>query len=398
MALDGKSIEKTIVESPKIAFLFNGLVRHLPPAVYAMEMIRESEVSVWIFQNDGQSEERIAIDDFDHSITIGTSAPNLKPKIFRTAMGILIFALKSASKLKKMKPMVIVTNDLVSQVIALFLYVFYKIPFTIHAHEISQFKDVSFLNLPFLFFEKFAFQKALFWVVPEINRQRIFTEWYGQKKEVYLVYNAPRLQPVSIPSNLRDKYGWSKNDIIVTYIGGLGDNVNIIQIIKSMALLPEHIKFVAVGWSAEQYLAEIRKTIDTLHLEKRVKIPGSIKGDQKWAHLSSCDIGICLYDTRTLGTSYSATSSNKVMEYMSQGLAIAVPDRPGYREIVEKFGCGSLTEEIEPTAIARALNTMTSSELTLMEMKNRARAAFESTFNFETQFRSALEAYKRLSK
>ena len=391
-------MEKANVETPKIAFLFNGLVRHLPPTIYAMQLIKESEISVWLIQNDEKSEERAVVNDFDQSITIGTLVPNLKPRIFRTAMGMLIFAVTSASKLRKMKPNVIVTNDLVSQVIALFLYVFFRIPFTIHAHEISQFKDVSLLNIPFLFFEKLAFQKALFWVVPEINRQRIFAKWYGQKKEVYLVYNAPRLQPISKPSDMRDIYGWSKSDIVVTYIGGLGDNVSIIQIIKSMALLPECIKFVAVGWSSEQYLAQIRETIETLHLENRVKILGPIKGDQKWAHLSSCDIGICLYDTRTLGTRYSATSSNKVMEYMSQGLAIVVPDRPGYRDIVEKFGCGSLTEVIEQRAIAQALVAMTSSESTLIEMKNRSRAAFDSTFNFETQFQSALEAYKKLSR
>ena len=81
---------------------------------------------------------------------------------------------------------------------------------------------------------------------------------------------------------------------------------------------------------------------------------------------------------------------------MSAGLAVAGSDIPEISRFVQEHEMGALFDPYSPTDIARALESIVDSGK-LQDMRNRARLATQSEWNWEQQIRPYLELVTTLT-
>jgi glycosyltransferase involved in cell wall biosynthesis len=84
-------------------------------------------------------------------------------------------------------------------------------------------------------------------------------------------------------------------------------------------------------------------------------------------------------------------ASNKVFEYLADGLAVLVSDMPGWREIVVEPGYGLACVAEEPQSIASAIAWWLAHPEEMRAMGERGRARIAADWNYETQFAPVLE-------
>lgn len=100
------------------------------------------------------------------------------------------------------------------------------------------------------------------------------------------------------------------------------------------------------------------------------------------ALLRSCDVGMVAYG-RDLGID---SLPNRLFEYMASGLAILAPSYAvEIAAIVEAEGVGRLVDFERPEEVAAGLVWMLENPGEVQEMGRRAREAFLSTYNWETE-------------
>lgn len=109
--------------------------------------------------------------------------------------------------------------------------------------------------------------------------------------------------------------------------------------------------------------------------------------------LAEASVGLALYHPLR---SYIESQPVKIFEYMAAGLPIIAADFPGFRDLVEKTGCGVCVPPRDPEAIAAAIEWVFEHPAEAMEMGRRGRRLVLDTFNWEREELALLRLYDRI--
>ena len=136
------------------------------------------------------------------------------------------------------------------------------------------------------------------------------------------------------------------------------------------------------------------KELRALDKERRILWWDPVPGPEVVQAASQADIGLIPFLPTCLNHYYS--TPNQLFEYMSAGLAVAGSDIPEISRFVQEHEMGALFDPYSPTDIARALESIVDSGK-LQDMRNRARLATQSEWNWEQQIRPYLELVTTLT-
>jgi len=87
---------------------------------------------------------------------------------------------------------------------------------------------------------------------------------------------------------------------------------------------------------------------------------------------------------------------NKMFEYMSAGIPVIASDFPLWRKIIAGNNCGLLVDPLEPSAIAKAIDTLVSDPGMAQRMGESGRKAVEREYNWQAEEIKLLKFYERI--
>ncbi len=127
---------------------------------------------------------------------------------------------------------------------------------------------------------------------------------------------------------------------------------------------------------------------------KRIELVGALPRAEALRELPRATIGVVVEQPRL--NAFEGWRMNKLFEYMAAGLPIVIPDAPGWREIVERHGCGVVADTGDPAAVASAIEGLLRDPDRATELGRRGRQAVVSEFSWERQAPRLLSLYERL--
>lgn len=195
-------------------------------------------------------------------------------------------------------------------------------------------------------------------------------------------------------SEFSENYAFPKNKnyYSLIYIGGLHRVRGIKEILESL-------KFISPRYNVKLKLAggfpdkRFKKEIIDLAKRSKVEFLGQIPVEEVVKELSKVDIGlVCLHPLRRFITSLPV----KMFEYMAAGLPVIASNFPLWKKIIEGSNCGLTVSSLNPKEIAKAVEYLIEHPEEAREMGKNGRKAVIEKYNWESEGKKLVEAYKRL--
>ncbi len=273
-----------------------------------------------------------------------------------------------------MKCQAICAIDLDTIVPVYFVSICKKVLKIYDAHEyFSQLKEV--VTRPTVY-------KIWFWVertfVPKFKHgytvsQSITTNFNKLYKVNYItIRNIPVQQIADIKSKSDEK--------LLLYQGAINHARGFEGLIPAMQYvhIPLHI------YGDGNYLKEVKNLIDRYRLQKKVILKGKLLPNELNKITSSGYIGINLVENDGLNQYYSL--ANKFFDYIQHGIPQVTMNFPEYDRINQQYQVAVLVNDIAPTTIADAINTLLiNTELYNTLKTNCTHAANELTWQNEAK-------------
>lgn len=189
---------------------------------------------------------------------------------------------------------------------------------------------------------------------------------YGVKPLV--VHNAPQKQFLS-PSPVR------RGGVRMIHHGVASRSRQLELMVEVMSHLDQRftLDFMLVEGDAE-YIRALRQK--TQH-DPRIRFIDPVPMPQICQRTNEYDVGIFFLPPNSFNYHYALP--NKFFEFVQARLAIAIGPSPEMATLVRKFGCGVVADTFEPSALARALQSIAPADLASLKAASH-RAADELCF------------------
>ena len=351
--------------SPHILILRLHRLEHIPSALACTELIKENGTQIELYEFGNSLHFRF--------FRKGLRAPCV---FFNTLLHLTIRFLFSA------KPSLIMSHGLQEQCLALWLNLFFGIPYVCHVHEIFESSELTFWNRTFFFFEGMALRKARATFFPDSNREDIYRKRYLLKQKGNILFNCPRLRnPPQRNIDLRKRYNLSPDSVLLTYVGGIGPANLLEETLCAVAPIPNVFLFI-LGWADEHFLFQLKDLIRNLHMLNRVIFIDGV--NLKWEYLENSDIALSLYRPNTLRRKYVATASNKLMEGLAAGIPVIVSNEPDFKNIVEGLSVG-ICSELSIDSIQKVVQFLVNNPSERRRLGENGYRAHNDLFHYEMQ-------------
>jgi glycosyltransferase involved in cell wall biosynthesis len=161
-------------------------------------------------------------------------------------------------------------------------------------------------------------------------------------------------------------------------------------LLEAVAYCKTHAELFLQGSISEDNRNLLQKMINELGIEGRVFLLPPAHPDTIVESLSGYDIGIAgelaMQDNQRL------TSSNKLFEFISAGLAVLVPDLPGLSETVKEYKVGLLYEQGNSKDLAGKIDTLNENRGFLHEFRKASRIAADTELFWEKDYQQVWES------
>jgi len=172
----------------------------------------------------------------------------------------------------------------------------------------------------------------------------------------------------------REALGLRRDDFLVAAVGTCDRNKGFDLAIRAWPHVDPSARLVIIGDGPERVVFE--RLVWQTGQADRIRFAGSQRQMAPWYAAADC----------VLSTSYYDTFPNVLLEAMSAGLPIVVPEHDpprvyaGMSEIVQKHDCGVLYARSDVTALATALNRLIRDRELAMRLGDRGRQAAQQCY------------------
>jgi len=212
-----------------------------------------------------------------------------------------------------------------------------------------------------------------------------------------IVLNAAYRRPAqAMPPRrlLHEAIGLASDARLVLYHGGLSPDRGIEQLIAALAMLPDDVHLVMLGYGPLESWVRSRSAEPDVHgrLHLLPAVPPAALLD--W--VASADVAAMPIQATTLN--HRLTTPNKLFEAMAAGVPVVASNLPGMAGIVEETGCGQLCDAADPVSVAAAIRSILDASPAEREARrDRTLAATGGTYSWEAQLEVLLAEYGRLT-
>lgn len=211
-------------------------------------------------------------------------------------------------------------------------------------------------------------------------------------KKISVIYNGIDTARFTRPrsSILRQKYGWSKDEIIIGSLGNIRPAKAYDILLKAAALIEHHshsYRFVIAGQGKGKLYDDLLALRKKLCLEEKVQFPGFI--DDAADFLSNIDI--------FLSSSISEGLPLSAIQAMVASLPIIATRCGGYEGLITDQENGVLVKVANPQAIADAIERVATDPVLQKTLSENARKHAVSTFGIQVMLDAYEKVYNRLT-
>lgn len=368
----------------------------IPPALASAEIIQEGGLPLKVVEFGSIKETQKTQTDRIERIRFDAPLLRYLPKKLQfTTILILTFFRLAFSFLVLGRPKILVAHGLAEQFLAACLGKLFWIPYVVHAHEVYDRSDLKGEVSQFLFSkEKWVLQGSSFCIFPEKKRAQIYKDRYELRTPLFIAANAPRLREKPTPRDLRKAYRFSKDQVLMSYIGGVGPTNCIELAIQALTLLPRLV-FLVWGWGERSYLNELRALAHDLGVTRRFMYLGQLT-EFKFETLAGCDLNYCVYRPEVLRLRHAAHASNKLFEAMAAGIPSVMSSELDFYQFNTRYRVGVCAKSLSLEGISSAIHPLVTDSKLRNQLGSHGRRAFEKEFHYEHQFHKPLQAYQDL--
>lgn len=176
---------------------------------------------------------------------------------------------------------------------------------------------------------------------------------YALRARPSLVRNIPRGQIEALNpavGRLRKLASLGPDTQVIAYGGRLTTSRGIEETLEALALLPDRVHFVLLGYGEPGYLALLHARIGRLGVADRVHLVGKVAPDLVSTALADADLSVVY--VRPICLSYRFSLPNKLFESIHAGLPVAAADLPDTAAIVRERGVGEIFDVDSPVDMA----------------------------------------------
>ena len=226
-------------------------------------------------------------------------------------------------------------------------------------------------------------------IVPSLSMRQILVDHFGLESPVEVIPNGVDLTPYreKIQPIDRTQFGFTKNDVILIYVGRLSPEKNLSLLIRAfygVAMTYDHVRLLLVGEGPER--DNLETLIRHMDISNKVFFTGLVDYKQIPAYLTSSDIFVTPSSAETFGLS--------TVEAMAAGLPALGMDAPGTQDIIEDGITGLVTTDDLAVFTAKLILLSTNHELR-REMGKQAQIVSEK-YDIKTTTAALLVQYHRL--
>lgn len=173
----------------------------------------------------------------------------------------------------------------------------------------------------------------------------------------------------------------------ISFVGGITEARGLDVILAALEALGGEVELVLAGSFRPPEL----ETAVLGH--PHVQFVGQLDRAEVRELLATSRAGLVLYQR---GPNHGDAQPTKMFEYMSAGLPVIASDFPLWRTFVSATGVGILVDETDPTAVASAVRRLLDDPAEGDRMGIAGRRAVETTYSWEAQASTLVDAYERL--
>lgn len=214
--------------------------------------------------------------------------------------------------------------------------------------------------------------------------------------------NFPRIANVTVVRNFpvlppENKKDYHSDVFRMTYVGDVRKVRGIAEYVAISAQLvrrgiPTEL-WVIGSFANPSEEQEIRGMIETLGMEKRVRLFGRRPPEELPALLEQCDVGLALL--HPIGN-YQESYPTKMFEYMAAGLPVIASRFALWERVLVGNDCGCVVDPLNPDEATRAaLEYWNSPDLRERHGQN-GRRAVEESYHWDVDLRRLLDLYATL--
>lgn len=236
--------------------------------------------------------------------------------------------------------------------------------------------------------EKKASRRAEVVIVQDAGRGEILSTENGiDPDHLVLVPNAPRGRPAVEKSTfLHDRLRIDRKKKIVLHLGMIGPEVLSTEIAAAARTWPEDFVLVFHERYARDADDPVVRELAAVGGKGVAFSLEPVDLDDLPELVASAAVGLVFYNP-DMGPNYSVIigASGKLTQYLQCGVPIVCLDLPGFRELVDTFGCGVCVAS--PAGIGAALSTIAGDG---QRFRRGAIEAFNQRYDFEIFFRRVI--------
>lgn len=208
---------------------------------------------------------------------------------------------------------------------------------------------------------------------------------------VEVIYNSPPLTPLYSPKN------YDQDHLLVVYEGIMNETKgNFRNLLKITEICNKKIdlRFKIIGGTKDWD----KKSIDIpAHLTNKIEHTGWIDYDLLPSALSNAHLGwIDLQPSKSLNHQFAMP--NKFFSYLNSGIPVLVNNCTDMKKFLQKYKCGYIVNNNEPTAedYASAILSLYENKTLLQQMSRNARITLENTYHWGMMEKRLFLIYENL--
>lgn len=241
--------------------------------------------------------------------------------------------------------------------------------------------------------ERLASRRARFVIVQDAKRAELLvTENRLDRERIVLVPNAPRgVATEGSDGGIRARLGIPRHVRIVLHLGMIGPEVLSTEVAASTHGWPDDCMLVFHERRARQQTDPVVRDAARAAGDRVAFSLDPVALDQLPELVASADVGLVFYNP-AMGANYSviAGASGKLAYYLQAGLPVICLDLPGFRELLDQYGCGRFVSS--PAEIGAALREVFADR---EQYRAGARRCFEEKFDFDRHFERFMHSIDR---
>lgn len=229
-------------------------------------------------------------------------------------------------------------------------------------------------------------------VLPNQQRLAAFVQEFRPSGRVFCVWNCPSVDDVPPPREARP----GSQPLIVLYHGSIVPDRFPLTKLQALAQCGRNIRLRLIGYETQGfhgYTDVLKAEAERLGISDRFEYLGTLQRADLLKSCAECDVGLSMLRIHDgdINMRHMTGASNKPFDYLSQGLALIVPDDPEWRRMYVDYGCAMACEQGSVDALAKLLAWMDDHRDEVRRMGQTGQRLVAQAWNYEAQFQPVRE-------